>query len=348
MTRLAGRHRLGLVVGKFAPLHLGHEHLISQAIQACDQVLVLGYSQPEFAGCEPGRREAWVRRRFPEVINLQVDDAWVRSRCHERGLPWHRMPDNRASDDTQQAWLAWLLDGPIGLRPDAMFASEAYLHPTCDRLTRQWGRPVAPISVDPTRSRHPISASRIRPDIHAHREWLHPDVYRDFVRRIVLLGGESSGKTTLAQALAQAEDTVWVPEYGRERWDLCDGRLTLDDLVDIGRIQVEREEALLSRAKRHLFCDTSPLTTLGYAGWMFQAQPASLRQAASRPYDLVVLCEPDFGFVQDGTRRDEAFQREQQAWYDSQLATRGEPVVRVRGSVQDRVEQVRAAIDLLR
>ena len=61
----------------------------------------------------------------------------------------------------------------------------------------------------------------------------------------------------------------------------------------------------------------------------------------------MVLCEPDFGFVQDGTRRDEAFQREQQVWYDSQLATRGEPVVRVRGAVQDRVRQVLAAIDVL-
>lgn len=347
MSALAPRHRLGLVVGKFSPLHRGHEHVIEQARQACEQVLVLGYSQPELAGCERVRREAWVGRRFPDVINLQIDDAWVRARCAERGLGWQAMPDNRASDEAQQAWLAWLLDGPIGLRPNAMFASEAYLQPTCARLARQWGSPVTPISVDPTRARHPISASRIRADVHAHREWLHPDVYRDFVQRVVVLGGESSGKTTLAQALAQAEGTVWVPEYGRERWEQRAGRLTLEDLVDIGRIQIEREQALLSQASRLLVCDTSPLTTLGYAEWMFNAQPPALQEAAQRRYDLVVLCEPDFGFVQDGTRRDAAFQREQQAWYERQLSQRPEPVVRVRGSVQHRLAQVRAGIGKL-
>ena len=134
------------------------------------------------------------------------------------------------------------------------------------------------------------------------------------MQRVVLLGGESSGKTTLAQALAQAEGTVWVPEYGRERWEQRAGRLTLEDLVDIGRIQIEREQALLSQASRLLVCDTSPLTTLGYAQWMFNAQPPALQEAAQHRYDLVVLCAPDFGFVQDGTRRDAAFQREQQAW----------------------------------
>jgi nicotinamide riboside kinase len=39
------------------------------------------------------------------------------------------------------------------------------------------------------------------------------------VRRIALLGGESSGKTTLARALAQSLGTSWVPEYGRQRWE---------------------------------------------------------------------------------------------------------------------------------
>lgn len=344
MSRLFARHSLGMVVGKFSPLHIGHELVINQAIQACEQVLVLGYSQPEFRGCSRTNREAWVRRRFPGVINLQIDDPWVRARCAERGLPWQPMPDNHASDDTQQAWLAWLLDGPINLRPDAMFASEAYIHPTCERLTKLWGRHVTAVSVDPDRVRNPISATRVRADLHSHREWLHPDVYRDFVKRIVLLGCESSGKTTLAQALAHAEDTAWVPEYGRERWDLCGGQLTLKDLIDISRIQVEREEAQLSAAHRCLVCDTSPLTTLGYAGWMFHAQPTLLQQAATRRYDLVVLCEPDFGFVQDGTRRDKAFQREQQAWYEQQLSLRHEPIVRVSGTVAQRLEQVRSAI----
>ncbi len=174
------RFRLGLVVGKFSPLHLGHEVVIRQALAACEQVLVLGYSQPVLPGCDRTRRHAWVARRFPQVINVQVDDAWLRERCVECGLQWRPMPSNDADDDTQQAWLAWLLDGPLDLRPNAMFASEAYVAPTCRKLSQLFGHPVTPVSVDPGRTTHPIRASWIRADVHAHRAAMHPDVYKDF------------------------------------------------------------------------------------------------------------------------------------------------------------------------
>lgn len=340
-------HRLGLVVGKFSPLHRGHEHLIDQALAACEQVIVLGYSQPPFPGCGRERREAWVARRFPQVINLQVDDAWVRERCAERNISWQPMPPNTAPDHEQQAWLAWLLSEPLELRPDAMFASEPYVAPTCALLSRVWGHTVAAVCVDAARHAYPISATQIRHNVHAHREWLHPEVYRDFVHRVVLLGGESSGKTTLARALAAEFRTAWVPEYGRERWVERQGLLTLHDLLDIGRIQVEREEALLPQASAVLFCDTSALTTLGYADWMFHAQPEALHALARRPYSLIVFCESDFGFVQDGTRQHAAFQQTQQAWYEAQLTRRTEPVLHVRGSVAQRLTQVREAMEAL-
>lgn len=347
MTARAPRHRLGLVVGKFSPLHRGHEHLIAQALAACEQVAVVGYSQPEFPGCGRLQREAWVARRFPQVLNLQVDDATVRARCADRAIAWRPMPPNTAPDAEQQDWFAWLLDGPLALRPDAMFASEAYVFPTCERLSRLWGHAVTPVCVDPQRRTHPVSATQIRRDPHAHREHLHPEVYRSFVRRVVLLGGESSGKTTLAQALAEAFQTAWVPEYGRERWVERDGQLTLQDLLDIGRIQVEREEAALAHANGLLFCDTSPLTTLGYAGWMFGAQPEALQALAQRPYDLVVLCDADIDFVQDGTRQPADFRARQQAWYRQQLSRPGMPLVEARGSVAQRVAQLQPLLHTL-
>lgn len=341
------RHRLGLVVGKFSPLHRGHEHVIQHALAACEQVLVLGYSQPPFPGCGRGQREAWVARRFPQAINLQLDDAWLQRRCAERGLAWQPMPANTAPDAEQQAWLGWLLSGPLGLRPDAMYASEPYVVPTCEVLSRALGHTVTPVCVDLARQTHPISATQIRRNVHAHREWLHPDVYRDFVHRVVLLGGESSGKTTLAQALAAEFRTAWVPEYGRERWVECNGQLTLQDLLDIGRIQIEREEAQLPQARGVLFCDTSPLTTLGYALWMFGQQPPALQALAGRPYSLTVLCDPDFCFVQDGTRQPAGFRHTQQAWYEAQLAQRPERVLRVQGPVSTRVAQVCRALQSL-
>lgn len=337
-------YRLGLVVGKFSPLHQGHEHVIDTARQRCDQVLVLGYSQPDFPGCERHRRAAWVSQRFPDVLNIQLDDAEIQRRCTMLGIPHHPLPDNRQADLVQQHYLAWLLTGPVGLRPDAMVGSEHYIGPCAQVLSEQLGQHVAPVHVDVPRERHPISATRIRQNVHAHRQWLSTHVYKDFVPRIVLLGGESSGKTTLAQALADRHGTTWVPEYGRERWDAQQGQLSLDDLIDIGHVQVAREQDLHLQARTWLFCDTSPLTTLGYAGWMFGQQPPELLALANRPYDLAVLCHPDFSFVQDGTRRDDDFRLEQHAWYQSQLTARRIPWLDARGSLAQRLAQLDQAL----
>ena len=339
-------YRLGLVVGKFSPLHRGHELVINTARDCCERVLVLGYSQPEFAGCERERRAAWVSQRFPDVINIQLDEASVRQRCQARGIAYRAMPDNAEADLIQQTYLAWLLTGPIGLTPDAMLASEHYLVPCAALLSRELGAHVTPIGVDQARAQYPISATRLRQNIHAHSSWLAPEVYKDFVPRIVLLGGESSGKTTLAQALADRHDTCWVPEYGRERWVEQGGQLSLTDLIDIGRTQIAREDAEHLAAHRWLFCDTSPLTTLGYAGWMWNQQPPALVEMAQRPYHLAVLCSPDVAFVQDGTRQNEAFRQAQHAWYLAQLRAFGCPWITVTGDVAQRVEQVDQALSL--
>ena len=62
---LPERVERGLVVGKFCPLHLGHERLIDFAATRCTQLLVIGWSQPGFAGYSAARRERWLRARFP-------------------------------------------------------------------------------------------------------------------------------------------------------------------------------------------------------------------------------------------------------------------------------------------
>jgi HTH-type transcriptional regulator, transcriptional repressor of NAD biosynthesis genes len=168
-------------------------------------------------------------------------------------------------------------------------------------------------------------------------------------RRIALLGGESSGKTTLAQALATALGTVWVPEYGRQRWEELRETLSIDELVAVARTQIEWEDARAAQAAargcRWIVCDTTPLTTLQYALHDHGRAPEALHAMARRPYDLTLLCEPDFDFVQDGCRRDDGFRRAQHAWTLQQLAAHGVQPLRVRGSVAQRVQAVRQALE---
>lgn len=329
----------GLVVGKFAPLHLGHEYLIRHAVARCEHLLILSYSKPEFARCDVAQRRLWLAARFPDCKSLVIDDGWLESACRARDIPCHPMPRNDASDGEHQRWLAWLLDQVLGRQPDVIFCSEDYGPATARTLSEAFGKPVFAEVLDRERVSVPISASAIRSSPALARRWTAPEVAATFTRRLALLGGESSGKTTLAAALAERLGTSWVAEYGRELWEL-QGGLNETDLLKIAREQVRREEQACIAAGDWLVCDTSPLTTLGYSHWMFGRVHPELLSLALRPYDAIVLCCPDFPFVQDGTRQNGGFRLEQHAWHLERLRSGSTPWLLATGAVDLRVDQV--------
>ena len=162
------------------------------------------------------------------------------------------------------------------------------------------------------------------------------------VRRLALLGGESSGKTTLARALAAQLGTMWVPEYGRQRWEELRETLSADELLQVALKQIEWEEDLAQQAHGWLVCDTTPLTTLQYCLFDHGQAPAELVALAQRCYDVTVVCLPDFDFVQDGCRRDDSFRNEQHAWTLARLAERGVVPLLVNGPAPARLAQVLA------
>ncbi|MDE2370536.1 MAG: ATP-binding protein [Burkholderiales bacterium] len=163
-------------------------------------------------------------------------------------------------------------------------------------------------------------------------------------RRLALLGGESSGKTTLAVALARRLGTVWVPEYGRRRWEELRRDLTPDELVAVAREQVRLEEeasdAAAADARDWIICDTTPLTTLQYCLHDHGRAPGELVELARRRYDRTVVCEPDFGFVQDGCRRSDLFRAEQHAWTVERLSEMGVDYLTVHGTPAQRLQAV--------
>lgn len=324
--------RTGLVVGKFAPLHLGHEQVIRAALAVCDHVVLLSYSRPEFSGCEPARRAAWLAARFSETTRIVLDHAT------------EPLPDNSASDDTHRAFCAAILRRHFDRTIDAIFTSEDYGSGFAADLARRQGAPVTHVSIDHARGLIPVSGTALRADIHGLRHFLAPEVYATFIERVGILGGESTGKSTLAAALARELGTAHVAEYGRELWDQRGGHLAFDDLLAIAREQVRREEAALldPATRRYLFCDTIPLTTLFYSHEMFHRAEPELQALARRPYHHLILCADDFPFVQDGTRRDAAFRTQGQKWYLTHLVSGCYGIVY--GSLQSRIGQSRAFI----
>jgi HTH-type transcriptional regulator, transcriptional repressor of NAD biosynthesis genes len=346
--------KTGLVVGKFAPLHLGHQLVIDTALSQCDHVVLMSWSIPEFPGCEPSIREGWLAELYPQTTRLVVDQDWLTAWSVEHSLDIPTLPSNDDPDVVHRRFVGWLCTHVLDCVVDAVFTSDDY-GPGFAAELAQWFREhdiadntVTHVSVDRLREAIPISGTEIRESFGSSKQWLSPVVAASFVRRITILGGESSGKSTLAAALAEHYNTEWVPEYGRELWDLRNGVLSYADLLLIAKEQVCRETQA-ARTPRVLesgilMCDTSPLTTLLYCLDMFNQAEPELHALATRTYDLIVLCTPDFAFVQDGTRRDDSFRTTQHTWYQNELAIRSIPYIVASGSIQDRVHLVSSAL----
>lgn len=334
---------IGLVVGKFCPLHLGHQRLIEFAGARCDRLVILSYTKPEFPAYPPALRAKWLETLFPEAIRLVLDDSVLADFALRTGSDMRILPANDAPEEIHRDFCAWVCHRMLGLSVDRVFTSESYGDGFAASLTRYFSERagathrVDHLVYDPARATTPVSGSAIRHDPDGLSGFLPDPVRSSLIKRIGIVGGESSGKTTLARLLAERHETIWVPEYGRELWIARDGALLFDDLHAIAVEQIAREEAAALSARRWLFCDTTPLVTAFYSEEMFGRVDSALSTMAGRRYDHILLCAPDFDFVQDGTRRDAAFRQRQHDHYAQALASEGLPYTEVSGSVAKRL-----------
>jgi nicotinamide riboside kinase len=164
-------------------------------------------------------------------------------------------------------------------------------------------------------------------------------------RLICLIGAECTGKTTLAQALAQQMDGLWVPEYLR-RFTQTRGRTPQRaEQLHILQEQLRMETEALSQARQQghsaIFCDTAPLLTAIYSDCLF-ADVSLYPQARSlhARYVLTLFLEPDIPWQADGLQRDGAQSRAAvHVAIEHALASGGDawPVVRIAGTAAQRL-----------
>lgn len=127
------------------------------------------------------------------------------------------------------------------------------------------------------------------------------------VKKIVVIGPESTGKSTLCQMLAEHYSTLWCPEYARQ-WLLDHGRhYTYPDLLSIAQGQLALEDAhsqqVLASGQSMLFLDTDMQVMKVWCEYVFNdCHTWILNRLAERPYDLYLLCRPDLPWVQDELR----------------------------------------------
>jgi len=167
------------------------------------------------------------------------------------------------------------------------------------------------------------------------------------LKRVALLGPESSGKSYLAEKLAAHFHTVFVEEYGRTYCKKFGMDLTELDFAHIAGGQLYREDEMAKKASGILFCDTELMVTQVWSEIYFQGlcQPWIIEASQTRHYDLFLLLKPDIPWQNDGLReyehqRDFMFQRLQQV-----LEERGYPYVVISGGFEERTRKAVEAVD---
>jgi HTH-type transcriptional regulator, transcriptional repressor of NAD biosynthesis genes len=211
------------------------------------------------------------------------------------------------------------------------------------------------VLVDRRRRTVPVSGTRIRRDPLANMAYLHGGARGHYVKRVVLLGAESTGKTTLARSLADHYATVWNPELGHAySWfrpeDATDWRTwRTGEFVEIAALQNWYEDFLAQFADRVLICDTDAWTTgLFHEIYLGERSP-EVDAYASREYDLYLLCDPETPFAQDelGMRTDGPHRQRMHEAYLEHIRANGKPYVVVTGTHAERMAAATAAVDAL-
>jgi nicotinamide riboside kinase len=171
------------------------------------------------------------------------------------------------------------------------------------------------------------------------------------VARVVFVGAESTGKSTLSEYLARAYDTVSVPEIGRFIWEEKGGNLNADDYVEIAVKHRAAEDEAMALARRWLFVDTNALTTLLLGVEFHQVgdpPPGELLRCADdckARYAHTFVCADDIPYEEQDARENEAWRGRIQQLVLKDLEARGIPYTIVRGSVEERAAQVRRVLD---
>lgn len=322
------RFRHGLVLGKFYPLHAGHQALIRAASRDCERVTVqlLASSVESIA---LGVRAEWLEAEHPEVnVVAAMDDAAVDF-------------DSPAAWDEHMRLIESLLDEPV----DAAFTSDGYGSELARRLGADW------VQVDRGRIATPVSGTAVRADLRGHWWALPPSVRSWFARRVIVVGAESTGTTTLARGLAEHFGTVWVPEFGREWSELRPGGLAAGwhtaefDLVALE--QSRREDEAAHRAPVPLVIgDTDALaTTIWHERYVGGPSASVELLAKTRTPDLYLLTGDEIPFVQDGMRDGEHVRPWMTGRFREVLSAGTAPWLEVRGSRSERLERAVAAVD---
>ena len=313
----------GIVIGKFYPPHLGHNYLIDTALKNCGEVTVLVVDSPAYV-IPSSKRAAWLQAHHPSA-NVRI------------------IPDI-SDDDNSPAWALHTLRF-LGYTPDVVYSSESYGKPWAEAMGCKY------VNVDIARQTVPISGTIVRQDILKSWDYLSDESKAGLAIRIVVIGAESTGTTTLSHDLAEKLQVPWVPEVGRYYTEslITDASSThhegfseadwqARDFHAIGKLQQHYENTFAARSRGVIVCDTNATATEVWQRRYMGKATAEMKQIAARDkVDLYVITGDEIPFAQDGIRDGERMRHTMHQWFVKRAKQSGVPYLVVNGDNPKRI-----------
>ena len=283
-------YNVGMYGGSFNPLHMGHLSCIIQAANMCRELYVV-----LSVGTHRNEIDYLVRYRWLYQLTKHIGNVKI-ILLHDMAKTKEDYGESQWKEDSDY------VKEQIGKPIDVVFCGSDYDD------TSFWNV-CYPDSALYIFERNGISSTELRKNPYAHWDWLPNIVKPYYAKKVLLMGGESTGKSTLTINLANYYNTNYIDEAGRSisQRSGTDQLMLSNDFTEILLQHKLNEINAIQHSNKVLFIDTDALITQFYMN--FLEDPGKDKNIvlsdaidALNSYDLILFLEPDVAFIQDGDR----------------------------------------------
>jgi len=299
------KYNVGMYGGCFNPLHMGHVDCIIQSANMCHELYIVLSNGTNRNEINYRIRYRWIYQLTKHIGNVKIimleDDAKTKD------------------DYTKEYWKSDSdkVKAQIGKPIDVVFCGSDY-----DK--NSFWNVCYPESELYIFQRNGISSTEIRSNPYAHWDWLPNIVKPYYVKKVLLMGGESTGKSVLTINLANRFNTNYIDEAGREMSERSgtDMLMLSEDFTEILLQHKLNEIKAMEYSNKVLFIDTDALITQFFMNFLNDPEIEKNKALSDaidslNTYDLILFLEPDVAFVQDGDRSEVI--REDREKYSNQI-----------------------------
>ena len=267
------------------PLHIGHVSAIIKAATECEELFVVLSFSKNRDETDVNIRHKWIEETVAHLPNVSIIDL-------EDNAP---TKEAYSEEDWKQG--AEIIKQTIGKHIDVIYCGSDYEK---DCPYKRYYPNTKIVFLE--RSNIPISSTLIRRNPLQYWDYIAKTAKPHFIRKILIIGHESTGKSTLVQNLSLIFNTEFVAEYGREVCERCGGteNMKKEDFEEIIIHHRNLIQKASYKANKFLFVDTDAITTYWYA------KLSNIKIEPPKPdnFDLVIFLEADVPFIQDGFREE--------------------------------------------